>query len=145
MDAKVRIGVLLETSDAAVAASLPPDGFETRLGGSDDVVVFRAASWTTRDAPARIRALCREQGLDRVIIGGPSFGSGLLISVRVTMFWKSPADSHSNSTRAPTLFSPSSRPMYFLSNRLYHWPSIWRRRKCAPLRVVLLSTAPICP
>ena len=78
MDANPRIGLLLETGDPAVAASLPPEGFEARLGVPREVMVFRAASWTGRDAPARIKRLCREQGLNRVVIGGPSSGTGLV-------------------------------------------------------------------
>ena len=79
MDANARVGVLIETGDTAVAASLPPEGFEMRLGGPDEVAVFQAASWTGRDAPARIKQLCREEGLKRVVICGPSPASGLLL------------------------------------------------------------------
>lgn len=77
MDANARIGVLIETGDPAVAASLPPEGSETHLGAADDVLVLRAASWTGRDASARIEELCRQEKLDRVVICGPSSGSGL--------------------------------------------------------------------
>jgi len=80
MHATGRIGVLIETGDSAVADSLPPAGFETGLGGWDDVVVFRAASWTGRDARTRIAKLCWEAGLSQVVICGPScnwFGAGV--------------------------------------------------------------------
>ncbi len=77
MHATGRIGVLIETGDSAVADSLPPAGFETGLGGWDDVVVFRAASWTGRDARTRIAKLCWEAGLSQVVICGPSPATGL--------------------------------------------------------------------
>jgi len=77
MSASGRIGVLIETSDPTVADSLPPEGFEAGLGGQDDVIVFRAASWTGRGAPAHIAELCREAGLSQVVICGPSPALGL--------------------------------------------------------------------
>lgn len=76
MGVDARVGVLIETGDPAVAASLPSEGFETGLGGPDEVAVFKAASWTGPDAPARIRELCREEGLNRVVICGPSPAAG---------------------------------------------------------------------
>ncbi len=76
MDANARIGVLIETGDPAVAASLSPEGFDM-LGESDEVLVLRAASWTGRDASARIGELCRQESLGRVVICGPSPGTGL--------------------------------------------------------------------
>ena len=78
MDANARVGVLIETGDTAVAASLPPEGFEMRLGGPDEVAVFKAASWTGPDAPARIGKLCRDEGLNRAVICGPSPAMGLV-------------------------------------------------------------------
>ncbi|NQU22024.1 MAG: hydrogenase iron-sulfur subunit [Candidatus Nealsonbacteria bacterium] len=61
-----------------MTAALPPVGFEKSLVGSDEVVVFRAASWTGQDAAARIGTLCRDESLDRVVICGPSPGTGLV-------------------------------------------------------------------
>ncbi len=78
MDANSRVGVLIETGDPVVAASLPPEGFELPLGGPDEIAVFQATSWTGRDAPARISQLCREEGLNRVVVCGPSAAVGLL-------------------------------------------------------------------
>jgi quinone-modifying oxidoreductase, subunit QmoB len=78
MDAKLRMGLLLETGDPEVDAALPPEGFETELAGPDEVVVHRAASWTGPDAPATLEKLCREERLDRLVIAGPSPGAGLL-------------------------------------------------------------------
>lgn len=45
------------------------------MDGWDDVVVFRATSWTSVDAPAQIEELCRETGLSHVVICGPSTGA----------------------------------------------------------------------
>ena len=77
MDANSRIGLFLETGDPDVAAALPPEGFEADANGRDEVVVFRAASWTDPQAAERIRDLCGENGVDRVVIGGPSPAAGL--------------------------------------------------------------------
>ena len=77
MDANARIGVLIETGDPAVAASLPPEGLEVCLGGSDEVAVFLAVSWTGRNASSSIGQLCRQENLSGVVICGPSSGSGL--------------------------------------------------------------------
>jgi len=74
MDAKLRTGLLLETGDPDVEASLPPEGFETELGGPNEIVVLRAASWTGPDAPDTLEKLCRDERLDRLVIAGPSPG-----------------------------------------------------------------------
>jgi len=78
MDAKLRIGLLLETGDPEVETALPPEGFETELAGPDEVVVHRAASWTGPDALDTLENLGRDERLDRLAIAGPSPGAGLL-------------------------------------------------------------------
>jgi heterodisulfide reductase subunit A-like polyferredoxin/coenzyme F420-reducing hydrogenase delta subunit len=77
MGVSARIGVLIENGDTAAVPSLPPEGLEKCLGGSDQVVVLQAPSWTGHEAEARIGALCREQRLNRVVIFGASRGTGL--------------------------------------------------------------------
>lgn len=78
MDRNARLGLLIETNDPAVAASLPPEGWDMGWVGPDAVVVFRAASWTGPGAVKRIGELCRDEGLNGVVICGPSPGAGLM-------------------------------------------------------------------
>lgn len=79
MAAHARIGIFVEDGETAVADCLSTDELELAPGASGGtIVVFRAPSWTSQDAPPRIGRLCRQERLDQVVICGPSPASGLL-------------------------------------------------------------------
>ena len=73
-----RTGLLFETGDPAIQERVALDEIRTRLIEEDDLVVLEDATWNGPKGAERMARLCREEGLSRVVVCGPSAESSLL-------------------------------------------------------------------